>query len=43
MSLATLSDHPTVEVRVGNQVADIDVEIAPLVEQIWLAGIKTTR
>lgn len=35
--------HPTVLLRIGEQEAEIDVEIAPLIEQIWTAGIETTN
>jgi hypothetical protein len=33
--------HPTRHVHVGDQSADIDQDIATLIEQIWQAGIRT--
>ena len=33
--------HKTVKVRVGTWQADIDEAIAPLIRQLWLAGIET--
>jgi hypothetical protein len=33
--------HATVRVCVKNLEADIDVEIAPLIREMWLAGIET--
>ncbi len=36
-----LDKHKEISVKVGNQEADIDEVIAPLIEQIWIAGIDT--
>jgi hypothetical protein len=36
-----MANHPTKRVRVGDQSADIDVLIAPLIREIWKAGIET--
>lgn len=33
--------HQTVKVKVGDWEADIDVEIAPLIEHLWIAGLFT--
>jgi hypothetical protein len=33
--------HPAVNLEVGSWSAEIDLEIAPLIEQIWIAGIET--
>lgn len=33
--------HPTIKVRVNGTEADIDVMIAPLIEEVWKAGIAT--
>jgi transcriptional regulator with XRE-family HTH domain len=33
--------HQAVNVRVGDRVADIDVGIAPLIRELWVAGIGT--
>lgn len=43
MSNETASErpHPTKLVAVGDQQAEIDVELAPLIEQMWRAGIST--
>lgn len=38
-----MNEHPTVEVSVGEWSEQIDVEIAPLIEQIWRSGIETTN
>jgi hypothetical protein len=35
--------HPTVLVQVGEMVADIDVELAPLITELWKAQLFTTR
>jgi hypothetical protein len=37
-----MSYHQTERVVVGEQVADIDVNIAPLIRAMWERGIKTT-
>lgn len=36
-----MTGHPTVVVRVGDWTAPIDKEIAPLIKEIWKAGIGT--
>jgi hypothetical protein len=33
--------HKTVKVQVGDREADIDEQIAPLIEEVWKAGIET--
>jgi hypothetical protein len=38
-----MTEHSTVVVSVGDQVANIDEEIAPLIEEIWKTGIETTN
>jgi len=35
------SKHKTVRVQIGSFEADIDAEIAPLIEEMWKAGIAT--
>tara|TARA_R110002049_G_scaffold4601_5_gene32473 strand:- start:662486 stop:662992 length:507 start_codon:yes stop_codon:yes gene_type:complete len=37
----TLRPHATKIVSVGDQQAEIDVELAPLIEQMWRVGIST--
>ena len=37
----TLRPHATKVVSVGDQQAEIDVELAPLIEQMWRVGIST--
>jgi hypothetical protein len=36
-----MADHETVYVQFGDMEADIDVGIAPLIEEVWRAGIMT--
>lgn len=36
-----MNRHATITVSVGSQMAEIDEEIAPLIEEIWKAGIIT--
>lgn len=37
-----LEEHKQVQVRVGGWEEDIDEVIAPLIEELWIAGIETT-
>lgn len=34
-------DHPTTRVQVGNQTADIDTRLAPIIEMLWKLGVST--
>lgn len=36
-------NHATKQVRIGDRVAEIDIGIAELVKQIWIANIDTTN
>lgn len=40
-SLDDVNMHPTVRVRVGEEEADIDELIAPVIESLWQLGIRT--
>ena len=37
----TSTKHPTVRIIYGDQEADVDKQIAPLIKEMWKAGIET--
>lgn len=39
--LGDVNTHPTIRVRVGEEEADIDELIAPVIESLWQLGIRT--
>jgi hypothetical protein len=43
MAIPDSAEHRTVHVALGDQQADVDKEIAPLVKGMWRAGIMTSQ
>jgi hypothetical protein len=43
MAIPSSAAHHTIHISVGDQQADVDKKIAPLVKAMWQAGITTTQ